>query len=105
MSMTFKPITTAVLVVALAAMALAAAAPALALGAPRAPTSAYVRGKVVVGYSSPASAASIERATRLSPTSSPAPGVRVLRLPPNESVPAAIARLRALKGVAYAVPD
>jgi serine protease len=65
----------------------------------------YIPGEVVVGYSAPGLAGRIERATRLMPASSPAPGVQVLRLPRGESVAAAAARLRALRGVAYAVPD
>jgi serine protease len=68
-------------------------------------TSAYVPGRVVVGYSAPANAAAIVRAARLWATSSPAPGVQVLRLPAHETVPEAIQRLKGLKGVAYAVPD
>jgi serine protease len=65
----------------------------------------YVPGEVVVGYSTPTAGPRIERATRLRPTSSPAPGVQVLRLGRGQSVPSAVARLRRLKGVAYAVPD
>jgi serine protease len=65
----------------------------------------YVPGEVVVGYSAPAAALRIERSTRLTLASSPVPGVDVLRLPRAESVTAAAARLRRLKGVAYAVPD
>jgi serine protease len=69
------------------------------------PSSAYAPGEVVVGYSAPGLATRIERATRATATSSPAPNVQVLRLPRGEGVPVAIARLRELKGVAYAVPD
>jgi serine protease len=65
----------------------------------------YVPGEVVVGYSTPTAAARVERAIRLAPASSPAPGVHVLRLPRGASVNAAASRLRRLKGVAYAVPD
>jgi serine protease len=67
--------------------------------------STYVPGELVVGYTSPTAAARVERATRLAPASSPAPGVDVLRLPRGESVTAAASRLRRLSGVAYAVPD
>jgi serine protease len=65
----------------------------------------YVPGEVVVGYSAPTAAARVERTMRLAPASSPAPGVEVLRLPRGDSVAAAAVRLRAMKGVAYAVPD
>jgi serine protease len=90
-----------------------AACVSLALAAPSAggreplgaASPAYVPGEVVVGYSAPALAARIERSTRLSVASSLAPGVDVLRVPPGVSVRAAAARLRALRGVAYAVPD
>jgi len=94
-----------------ASVALACAG--LALGAPAAggrerpagTRPSYVPGEVVVGYSTPTAAARVERATRLAPASSPAPGVDVLRLPRGASVAAAASRLRRLSGVAYAVPD
>ena len=81
---------------------------ALGVGVPSAAGASepdYVRGEVVVGYSSPTLAGRIERAARLTATSSPAPGVHLLRLPRGESVQRAVARLRGLPGVAYAVPD
>jgi serine protease len=42
---------------------------------------------------------------RASAAPSPEPGTQILQLPRSESVPAALARLRALPGVAYAVPN
>ena len=69
------------------------------------PQPSYVPGEVVVGYSAPALAGRIERSTRLTAAWSPAPGVDVLRLPHRESVPSALASLRGIRGVAYAVPD
>jgi hypothetical protein len=102
--MTLTPRITATVVVACACFALAAPAAGGRQPGDAAPSS-YVPGEVVVGYSSPAAAGRIVRATRLTPASSPAPGVEVLRLPRGESVTGAAARLRGLQGVAYAVPD
>lgn len=78
-----------------------------------APAAAYVPGEVIVGYAQsstlPARAvtASISRrmGIRAVAASAAAPGERVLHVPSGLSVPAAIARLRAQPGVAYAVPD
>jgi serine protease len=85
-----------------AAAVAATVAPSAAIGSPPA---SYVPGEVVVGYSPHAHLGSIVRGLRLSPTGSPAPGFELLRLPAGESVPAAVARLRSVRGVSYAVPD
>lgn len=85
---------------------LAFAAPVAGGHEPRAAAwPSYVPGRVVVGYSTPAAAARTRRATRMALASSPAADVQVLRLRHGQSVLAAAARLRRLKGVAYAVPD
>lgn len=68
----------------------------------------YVPGEVVVGYGPGSLAhAALARATRLS-RSRPVPvdpGSAVLRLPPEVSVPQAIAQLQGAPGVRYAVPN
>jgi serine protease len=71
----------------------------------REPQPGYVPGEVVVGYSSPGVGGRVLRATRLRAASSPAPDTQVLKLPSGQSVPGALARLRRLAGVAYAVPN
>lgn len=89
----------------------AVAAALLATGAQGAPAARarpaldYVPGEVVVGYSAPTLGGGIVRATRLTAAATLAPGVQVLRLPRHESVPAAVARLQRVRGIAYAVPD
>jgi serine protease len=82
-----------------------------------APASAWVPGRVVVGYRPPALSAAAAMRARLiefahageatGASGGPAPTLRtrVVRLPPGESVPAALARLRRRRGVAYAEPD
>jgi serine protease len=102
--MTRKPSITASVALACACLALEAPA-AAAHGQLSSARPGYVPGEVVVGYSTPAVAARVERATRLVRASSPSPGVDVLRLPRGASVDAAASRLRRLDGVAYAVPD
>ena len=78
----------------------------LAAGAGRAAAAAYVPHEVIVGFRAGARVSSYElgRVARGS-EAAPAPHSRVLQLPPGESVPAAIARLRRRPGVAYALPD
>jgi serine protease len=102
--MTIKSPPRATLVAACACLALTAS-PAAGQNPSAGAQPSYVPGEVVVGYSTPAAATRIQRATRLPLASSPAPGVQVLRLPKGEGVAAAASRLRRLKGVAYAVPD
>lgn len=98
-----KPCITATAAAACASLVLAAPP---AAGRERVITPpSYVPGELVVGYSAPTAAARIERSTRLTPASSLAPGVEVVRLPRGERVAAAAARVRALPGVAYAVPN
>jgi serine protease len=70
----------------------------------------FVPGEVVVGYRQgplDLSAVGTSRmmGARAITGASPEPGAQVLRLPAGEPVAAAIARLRRLRGVAYAVPD
>ncbi len=83
-------------------LAAAAIAPAVTTASPGA---SYIPGEVVVGYSSPARAARLVHALRLTARSSPMPGVEVLKLPAGVSVPGAVAALRGAPGVSYAVPD
>ncbi len=71
---------------------------------------AYVPGEVVVGYAarpSQSTAASRLRTmgVRASAAPSPAPGTAILRVPAGQSVPEALARLRTVPGIAYAVPN
>jgi serine protease len=68
---------------------------------------AYVPGEVVVRYSSQPAVATRLRTmgVRTPAAPSPEPGTAVLRVPAGETVPQAIARLRAVPGVAYAVPN
>lgn len=71
---------------------------------------AYVPGEVVVRYAatpSPSTVAARLRTmgVRLSAAPSPDPDTAILRVPAGESVPDAVARLRAVPGVAYAVPN
>ena len=87
---------------ALATAAIAGAMPASAGAAP------YVPGQVVVQYAPHTSVlvrARIARAANASALTVPAPSTRILMLPRGASVPAAIARLRRQRGVAWAVPD
>src|SRR5205085_546963 len=74
----------------------------------RAISAPYVPGEIVVGYA-PRPTAGLARAvsTRLGLRSAglAEAGQQVLRLPAGESVQAAVARLRATPGVAYAVPN
>jgi serine protease len=65
----------------------------------------YVPGEVVVGYSDHTAGSRIAHAMRITVAAQPAPQTEVLRLPAGMSVADAVARLRGLKGVAYAVPD
>jgi serine protease len=70
----------------------------------------YLPGRVIVGYSkTPARAvvADLSRrmGVRVAAVSAPVSGESVLRLPKGLAVPAAVARLRRLPHVAYAVPD
>ncbi len=71
-------------------------------------TDSYVPGEVVVGYA-PGRLAHLARvrASEVSPHRAlvTAPDTEVLRLPRNETVNQAIARLRGTPGVAYAVPN
>jgi serine protease len=90
--------------VALLGLSLLAAA--LAAGVTQARAADYVPHEVIVGYR-PGTVAT-PALTRLgvrSSTPAATPGTRVLHLRLGESVPAAIARLRRQRGVAYAVPD
>ncbi|HLJ02826.1 MAG TPA: S8 family serine peptidase [Solirubrobacteraceae bacterium] len=68
----------------------------------------YVPGQVVVGYSSPPStslrAAIAARAGTPQPAA-PEPAFQVVKLRRGETVAEAIARLRALRGVAYVAPN
>lgn len=59
----------------------------------------------MVGYSAGTRVSNIIRGMRLRPTVSPAPGIDVMRLPAGTSVSQAIAALRGVPGIAYAVPD
>ena len=92
----------------LAVSALATAL-ALALAAAAARAADYVPGVVVVGYGAVPSAQltrSINaRVGARALSVAPAPGERVLKLPPGISVNQAIGRLRGRPGVAYVVPD
>ena len=79
------------------------------LGHPLAPPG-YVPGEVVVGYAgtpsrSTAAARLRTMGVRASAAPSPEPGTAILRVPAGESVPQALARLRTVPGVAYAVPN
>jgi len=79
------------------------------LGHPLAPPG-YVPGEVVVGYAgtpsrSTAAARLRTMGVRASAAPSPEPGAAILRVPAGESVPQALARLRTVPGVAYAVPN
>jgi serine protease len=70
----------------------------------------YVPGQVIVGYrtaSAPAEVADLSRrmGIRLASPGAPTSSEKILRLPKGLGVAAAIARLRLLPGVAYAVPD
>jgi serine protease len=65
----------------------------------------YVPEEIVVGYSAGTRVSNIIRGMRLRPTVSPAPGIDVMRLPAGTSVSQAIAALRGVPGIAYAVPD
>jgi serine protease len=67
---------------------------------------AYVPHEVIVGYRPGAveTTAALRRGVQ-STTAAPSPHSRVLHLRPGESVRAAIARLRHMSGVAYAVPN
>jgi len=66
---------------------------------------AYAQGEVVVGYAPARSAAASRRASVAQAGEGVEPSSRVVRLPPGESVGAALARLRKQRGVAWAVPD
>ena len=92
----------------LAVSALATAL-ALALAAAAARAADYTPGVVVVGYGAVPSAQltrSINaRVGARALSVAPAPGERVLKLPPGISVNQAIGRLRGRPGVAYVVPD
>jgi serine protease len=69
----------------------------------------YVPGEVVVGYSSGATAATANVATRIGArqlaSGSPEPAVQVLKLPRGETVTHALRDLRNRPGIAYAVPN
>ncbi len=93
-------------VIRLSTIAALACAPA-ALAVPAAEATPYVPAEVVVGYAagpvaSVAKAAASRMGVRLSASQ---PREQVLRLPPRTGVWKAIARLRRLPGVAYAVPN
>ena len=99
---------------AAAGLPLRAAAVALVAGclclvpAAAAQASAYVPGVVIVGYGSPPLAAAADAANtmgRLEAAGAPEGTVRILHLRRGESVWKAIARLRRMRGVLYAVPD
>jgi serine protease len=79
---------------------------------------AYVPGQVLIGYraSTPVTPRELARRIRprtgagspsgtLLPSGPAAPSGTLLRLPPGTSVPAALARLRRIPGVAWAVPN
>ncbi|MGH2893002.1 MAG: S8 family serine peptidase, partial [Solirubrobacteraceae bacterium] len=78
----------------------------LALGAARARAADYVPHEVIVGYRTGAvETPALARLGVRSSAPAATPGTRVLHLGPGESVPAAIARLRRQRGVAYALPN
>ena len=68
---------------------------------------AYVPGEVLVGYASrpPAAARLRTLGVRISGAPTPGPGTALVRVPAGETVPEASARLRAVPGVTYAVPN
>lgn len=71
---------------------------------------AYVPGEVVVGYAAAptrtrAAARLRTMGVRASAAPPPGPGTAILRVPAGESVPQALARLRAIPGIAFAVPN
>lgn len=91
---------------ALALLGLAlAATPVSAAGGLPGPPGPFVPGEVLVGYASSGGAAALARATGATVSAAGAPGQQLVRLPPGTSVWSAIARLRRLRGIAYAVPD
>src|SRR5947209_14049192 len=95
----------------LAAAAAAAAVPGSAgagAGSPTGSAAASVAGKVVVGFrATPTAGVEAAIAARSGATleSLAEPGVALVGVRRGETVTAAIARLRAQSGVAYAVPD
>jgi serine protease len=92
--------------VRLTVLGLTLLAAALAFGATRARAAAYVPHQVIVGYRPGAvETPALARFGVRSSTPAPAPGSRVLHLRAGESVPAAVARLRRQRGVAYALPN
>lgn len=67
---------------------------------------AYVPHQIIVGYRAGATVSTNElRMVARRSFAAPAPGSRLLQLPPGESVTAAIARLRRQPGIAYALPN
>lgn len=88
-------------------LAMAAIAGGMA-AAPAGAAPPYVPGRVVVGYRSapsPMLQADIASRTGARPQSPATPDAQLYRVPAGESLRTAIARLRAVPGVAYAVPD
>jgi serine protease len=90
----------------LAVLSFALLAAGLAGGAVRARAADYVPNEVIVGYNAAAvETPALARLGVRSSTPAATPGSQVLHLRAGESVPAAIARLRHQRGVAYALPD
>src|SRR5947209_6706645 len=88
------------------AAAFAALGAVLAIGVTAAHAANYVPGEVVVGYAPGLVPRAVtSRLGIRSVAASPAPGVQVFRLSQGVSVSTAVGRLRALPGVAYAVPN
>jgi serine protease len=103
-----RPARGAQLLLALGAIAalLGAGAPA-ALAAAEAAPAPYTPGEVIVGYASARGrrAADAARVASSGEQAEPEPRTRVLHLAPGVSVASALRRLRARRGVAWAVPD
>jgi serine protease len=101
-------LTVVVAVVVLVPSGVAGRATALAASHPVHPPAPpeYVPGEVVVRYASRAAAARL-RTMGVRASAAPAPelGTEVLRVPSGETVPQAAARLQAVPGIAYAVPN
>jgi serine protease len=96
----------------MAVLVLARSGPAATASRARHPPAppAYVPGEVVVRYAAApsgwtAAARLRTMGIRLSAAPPPETGTTIVRVPAGESVPQAVARLRAVPGVAYAIPN